>query len=156
VVGLAAQADLKPGFLGVFRARKGQLFERSVSGYPSRMQRRARGSRSRGLNAAGPLVVERLGLLGYGLTEVRWTRLGSGQDGPGVWLCTSTDSERDRLSLETDLDSIVGETLWRSGAVRRDIENFVVRVQSQETVDRDYGSSWFYATSPFALGDEDD
>jgi hypothetical protein len=118
------------------------------------MKSRAPDSRGRGLNAAGPLVVERLGLLGYGVTEVRWTRPGPDQDGPGAWLCTSTDSERDRLEVETDLDSIIGEALWRSGAERREMEHLVVRVQSQETVDRDYGSSWFEATSPWLLEDE--
>lgn len=120
------------------------------------MQRRVRASRGHGLHSASPRVVERLAALGDGVTEVRWSHPGPGQDGPGAWLCTNTDSERDRLELEADLDSIVGEDLWLSGAVRQDLENLVVRVQSQETVDRDYGSSWFYATSSLALGDEGD
>ena len=58
--------------------------------------------------------------------------------GPWVWLGTSTDPERDALRADAGLASAVRRVVERHGATVGG-----VTVESQETVDRDYGGSWF-------------
>lgn len=60
-----------------------------------------------------------------------------------AWLGTSTDSERDALLAMPDLPELVTDAIQASG-----FDHSLIRgatAQSQETVDRDYEGSWFYA-----------
>ena len=63
---------------------------------------------------------------------------GDPQD-PFVWLGTATDSERDALSADADLPSVVRRVVERHG-----FASSGVTVESQETVDRNHDGSWFY------------
>ena len=60
-----------------------------------------------------------------------------------VWLGTSTDSERDALLDVHDLLELVSDAIQASGLDHSLITG--ATSQSQETVDRDYEGSWFYA-----------
>lgn len=62
-----------------------------------------------------------------------------------VWLCTDTDKQRDALPAPNPFQDDVRAVLDAAG-LPRDESTFEGTVaQSQETVDRDYGGSWFYA-----------
>lgn len=58
-----------------------------------------------------------------------------------VWLGTHTDAERDRLLVEPLVLLRVQELADDEGLAAL---IFGVTVESQETVDRDYGGSWFH------------
>lgn len=62
-----------------------------------------------------------------------------------VSLCiaTSTDEERDRMRREPDLYQQFRNTLVRVGYPSDAIPAVKFRIESQETVDRDYGGSWW-------------
>ena len=60
-----------------------------------------------------------------------------------VWLGTPTDSERDELLDVPDLLELVSDAIQASGLDLSLITG--ATAQSQETVDRDYEGSWFYA-----------
>lgn len=60
-----------------------------------------------------------------------------------VWLGTSTDDERDALLDVHDLLELVADAVQASGLDSSLITG--ATSQSQETVDRDYEGSWFYA-----------
>jgi hypothetical protein len=61
-----------------------------------------------------------------------------------VWLGTETDAERDSLPREPFVAE-VREILESVGLPRDEARFDGTVVQSQETVDRDYQGSWFYA-----------
>lgn len=61
-----------------------------------------------------------------------------------VWLVTTSDAERDALGELPFLDE-VREVLTEVGLPDEDADFEGTTVQSQETVDRDYDGSWFYA-----------
>jgi len=65
--------------------------------------------------------------------------------GAGVWLCTTTDQERDDLRADTALLKATRDVLREAGLSPLDVAESGVVVQSQQTVDRDYRGSWFYA-----------
>ncbi|MDR7254019.1 hypothetical protein J2X46_003009 [Nocardioides sp. BE266] len=58
-----------------------------------------------------------------------------------VWLGTTTDSEREALGGQPDLDERIRRLAEKRGLGDR-YEG--VTVESQETVDRDYAGHWFY------------
>jgi len=62
-----------------------------------------------------------------------------------VWLVTATDAEKEALGSDDPYLSEVTSTVLASGfpAEHAMIDGTVA--QSQETVDRDYEGSWFYA-----------
>lgn len=111
------------------------------------------------LETARPLIIR--GLADRGVDRVEYI-VGFGKPRLGaVWLCTATDQERDLLSQgeriadpdverQRDADgAAVGATrlaLIEAGFTDDDLTDLrAVVVQSQETVDRDFRSSWFYA-----------
>jgi hypothetical protein len=65
--------------------------------------------------------------------------------GVWVWLATSSDAERDGLGEGHPFLREVGEILTEAGLSVEDAHFEGTTVQSQETVDRDYEGSWFYA-----------
>lgn len=62
-----------------------------------------------------------------------------------VWLCTDTDAARDALSGPNPLQDKVREVLVAAGLPQDEAHFEGTVAQSQETVDRDYEGSWFYA-----------
>ncbi len=62
-----------------------------------------------------------------------------------AWLGTATDEERDAIETGDPLDRRVRATFANSDFDPDDLGEVTATTQSQETVDRDYESSWFYA-----------
>ncbi len=62
-----------------------------------------------------------------------------------VWLVTTTDAERDQLPGENPFVEEVRSAISESGFPDDDASVEGTVAQSQETVDRDYEGSWFYA-----------
>ncbi len=62
-----------------------------------------------------------------------------------VWLVTNTDAARDDLGGNLPLFDEVGEVLAAAGLPVEDAHFDGTVAQSQETVDRAYEASWFYA-----------
>ena len=63
-----------------------------------------------------------------------------------VWLCTRSDEQRDRLARSSTVMPKVHEVFERAGFTPAQLRGLSIQLQSQETVDRDYEHSWFYAT----------
>jgi len=62
-----------------------------------------------------------------------------------VWLGTETDRQRDSLGVDDPLLDEVRSVLVRTGFAPEQLNDLMTTAQSQETVDRDYAGSWFYA-----------
>ena len=62
-----------------------------------------------------------------------------------VWLCTETDAQRDALPPRDPFLDEVRAVVHGAGLPRDEAHVDGTVAQSQETVDRDYGGSWFYA-----------
>ena len=63
-----------------------------------------------------------------------------------LWLCTHSDEQRDKLARSSMVTPKVHEVFVGVGFTSAQIGGLSIQVQSQETVDRDYERSWFYAT----------
>jgi hypothetical protein len=63
----------------------------------------------------------------------------------GVWMQTSTDRERELLRTNARTVPWVREILAAAGFPVDEARDANVTIQSQETVDRDYRGSWFFA-----------
>ena len=81
-----------------------------------------------------------------GVTEIRYEAAFPQLDGVGVWLCTRSDEERDRLGLSNPRLTDVKAILQGLGFSEADLARTTTTTQSQETVDRSFQGSWFYAT----------
>ena len=66
-------------------------------------------------------------------------------DGFGVWLGTTTDEEREALGGDNPRYGQVRQVLIDGGFTTEQLADLVRTAQSQETVDRDYEGSRFYA-----------
>jgi hypothetical protein len=77
-----------------------------------------------------------------GVTAVRFIAWFSALPGFSVWLCTSTDIEREALHVAA-AQVAVRQIALSVGFSEVDEPGVVA--QSQETVDRDFEGSWFYA-----------
>lgn len=80
-----------------------------------------------------------------GVYRVEYVAAFPGQDAVAVWLGTSSDAEAEQLRQRTDLVEPVTAALREAGFTAAELSELVVVAQSQETVDRDYAGSWFYA-----------
>lgn len=80
-----------------------------------------------------------------GVSRVEFVAAFPDQLGAHVWLATGSDVDRDALASQPELQVEVLATLRSFGLPPEDIEASGVQVQSQETVDRDFKGSWFYA-----------
>lgn len=58
------------------------------------------------------------------------------------WIATATDNERDLLRHDPNLIQQFREVLVRVGYPPRAVPLVYFTIESQETVDRDYGGSW--------------
>jgi hypothetical protein len=63
----------------------------------------------------------------------------------GVWMQTTSDEERDRLMSNPRTVPWIRELLVASGYPVVEASVTTITIQSQETVDRNYEGSWFYA-----------
>jgi hypothetical protein len=84
-----------------------------------------------------------LGIVKQTVPSARLNRIGPiDTDGPAwsCWIFTDTDEQRDQLARISSLPRILDEAASQAGFAP-DSSTF----QSQETVDRDYEGSWFYA-----------
>ena len=80
-----------------------------------------------------------------GVVRVEFTAAFPDIDGFGVWLCTATDEEREALGTDNPRYGDVRQALIDCGFTAEQLTDLVTTAQSQETVDRDYEGSWFYA-----------
>ncbi len=80
----------------------------------------------------------------FGFTAVRSMPV-VGNTWLGVWLQTTNDEERDRLASNPQTLPWIREVLVASGYPVIEASLTTVTIQSQETVDRSYDGSWFYA-----------
>lgn len=95
------------------------------------------------LERARPVLLERLEP--YGVVGVQYVVGFVHPFEVWVWLVTSSDAERDGLGDERPFLNEVGEVLNEVELPVEDANLEGTTVQSQETVDRDYEGSWFYA-----------
>jgi hypothetical protein len=91
------------------------------------------------------IETEILRIAGQRVPGVKLQRIGPieiGSRGPSwsCWLITATDAERDLLAKDAGLLTRIQEVSEEIGLAPDSIT-----VQSQETVDRDFEGSWFYA-----------
>lgn len=95
------------------------------------------------LDAARTSILDRL--TERGVQRVEFVAAFGRSDEVWVWLGTTHDAERDALgNYEPCLDE-VREAFASVGYPGDQLVNVHSTAQSQETVDRDYESSWFYA-----------
>ncbi len=64
----------------------------------------------------------------------------------GFWITTSTDNERDLLRQAPETYEQFCDALMRAGYPQDAVPRVHFRIESQETVDRDYGGRWGEAT----------
>ena len=67
------------------------------------------------------------------------------EDDFAIWLCTATDKQRDGLSRVNPHLEEVRSILLSAGFTPKQLTGLSTTAQSQETVERDYEGSWFYA-----------
>jgi predicted component of type VI protein secretion system len=95
------------------------------------------------LNKARSAILARLGE--RGVQRVEFVAAFGTSDEVWVWLATASDAERDALTDSEPFLEEVREALASVGYPADQLVNVHSTAQSQETVDRDYESSWFYA-----------
>jgi|EBPBio282013_DNA_FD.fasta_scaffold13737_5 hypothetical protein len=96
---------------------------------------------SAAVTSAVPVIIR--SLAAHGVTDVQWFLAFHGY--PVVWLVTSTDAEKATVVEHGFFRSQVLSALAGAGVARDLVERAGVTVESQETVDRDFEGSWFYA-----------
>ncbi|WP_157498362.1 hypothetical protein [Leifsonia sp. Leaf336] len=79
-----------------------------------------------------------------GVTRTRFVGAFPELPGAGVWLCTTTDVERDALRSDLTLVDSVMAVMRSVGFSSTDIARSDVVVESQESVDRETEGSWFF------------
>ncbi len=94
------------------------------------------------LSVAEVSIVEALG--SHAVVRVEWVVGFVRPFHVSAWLVTATDAERDALPL-SPFGAEVRSIVEVAGVPDGDLGKLDTVVQSQETVDRDYEGSWFYA-----------
>jgi hypothetical protein len=84
-------------------------------------------------------------LSGYGVVKIEYVAAFPEFEDFTVWLGTKTDTERDRLDITNPLHDEVRQLLANVGFTEAQLVKLRTTAQSQETVDRQYAGSWFYA-----------
>lgn len=93
------------------------------------------------LDTARDVLIHRLSDLGVRRVEFVTSFVEPFQS--SVWLCVSSDAERDALLARPDLLEVIQSILQSNQLDASPIRS--AEAQSQETVDRDFDGSWFYA-----------
>ena len=96
---------------------------------------------SAAVTAAIPVIVGSLAT--HGVRDVQWFLAFHGY--PVMWLMTSTDAEKATAVEHGFFRPEVLAALAQAGVAPDLVERAGVTVESQETVDRDFEGSWFYA-----------
>jgi hypothetical protein len=93
------------------------------------------------LDAAAEALI--VGFRAEGVMQIRWVPGAT----PGVcaWLCTQSDRDRDALRLDPTAVARAVAVLSASGFTSEEYLASGVHFESEETVARDYESSWFNA-----------
>ncbi|WP_143448218.1 hypothetical protein [Kineosporia sp. A_224] len=73
------------------------------------------------------------------------------EDDFAIWIATESDADLAALQQVDDLHDRVARVLRDIGFVDAELRGLLVCTQSQETVDRDYAGSWFYAPLSVSL-----
>jgi len=94
------------------------------------------------LEDARPLLLE--AFAEKGVVRIEFVGAFPELDSIGVWLCTASDGQRDVLDRPV-LGEAVRRILLRVGFTPEELGDLATVVESQETVDRDYEGSWYYA-----------
>lgn len=95
------------------------------------------------LQAARPALVEALS--NHGVVRIEYVAAFPHFEHFSVWLGTKTDAERDLLGTTNPLHREVRNVLAEVGFTDEQLRELLTTAQSQQTVDRDYAGSWFYA-----------
>ena len=95
------------------------------------------------LDRAEPELLDSLG--GYGIHRIEFVVGFVKPYRIHVWLGTESDAQREALTASDPLLDEVRAIVDRAGLPRREALVAGTVAQSQETVDRDYEGSWFYA-----------
>jgi hypothetical protein len=95
------------------------------------------------LKRARPRLIERF--THVGVVRIEYVAAFPEQDDFYVWLCTETDEQRDSLGIGDPLLDEVRQVLVEAGFTAGQVAHVRSTAQSQETVDRSYEGSWFYA-----------
>lgn len=95
------------------------------------------------IERCGALLLEKYAA--HGAKKVRWVAGLPEIAGAHEWLSVETDAQRNALEADPSVAESVKQILADQGFSQEDVARSGVRVQSQETIDRDYDSSWFYA-----------
>lgn len=83
----------------------------------------------------------------HGYSFPVWSFGATGIDPRYLCVCINVDldAERDRLLADQDLTNELRDALRRSGYPAESVPHVGFSIESQETVNRDFGGSWFYA-----------
>jgi hypothetical protein len=63
-----------------------------------------------------------------------------------IWITTNTDEQRDRLRQDSLLHQQLRDALLQAGYPPAAVPLVSFAFESRETVDRDFGGNWYYAT----------
>lgn len=93
---------------------------------------------------ATPRLLDRLGA--EGITRIEYVVGFSYPWKYSVWLCADTDAQRDSVAAKLQpLLEEVRAVLLEVGIEAEHLHDLGITTESQETVDRDFGGSWFSA-----------
>jgi hypothetical protein len=87
-------------------------------------------------------------LLRQRYSSVKVTSFGATDISPrylAVWIITSTDAERDHLESDPALVQSMRSEFLDAGYPSEYVPSIGFAFQSQETIDRDFGGSWYHA-----------
>jgi len=93
------------------------------------------------VTAAVPMIIG--SLAANGVTNVHWFLSFHGY--PVIWLVTNSDAEKERVTEHGCFRTEVLSALAEAGVADDLVERTHVTVESEQTVDRDFEGSWFYA-----------
>lgn len=95
------------------------------------------------LEAAEPLLLSEFAA--ERVAAIRFVASFPHSDSVGVWLCTSTDADKALLIELSGLAPRAAECLRSAGFETLEERDVIVVVESDETVEREFQGSWFYA-----------
>jgi hypothetical protein len=95
------------------------------------------------LDQAEPMLLDKL--QGHGINRIEYVVGFVRPYRIYVWLCTDTDAQRDALPEHDPFLEEVRSVINQAGMPQNDAHVEGTATQSQETVDRKYEGSWFYA-----------